>query len=95
MAARSRVQDDAVRQLRELVSTLGLSHVVYLLAQITDERATLRGLATTLRATLVRRTTRRCSGTPRGGSSADQDRYNGEHDRRVDREPAGVQSRIF
>jgi hypothetical protein len=38
MAARSRVQDDAVRQLRELVSTLGLSHVVYLLAQITDEQ---------------------------------------------------------
>lgn len=38
MAARSRVQDDAVRQWRELVSTLGLSHVVYLLAQITDEQ---------------------------------------------------------
>lgn len=38
MAARSRVQDDAVRQWRELVSTLGLSHVVYLLAQNTDEQ---------------------------------------------------------
>lgn len=38
MAARPRVQDDAVRLLRELVSTLGLSHVVYLLAQISDEQ---------------------------------------------------------
>lgn len=38
MAARSREQDDAVRLLRELVSTLGVSYVVYLLAQITDEQ---------------------------------------------------------
>jgi hypothetical protein len=38
MAARPREQDDAVRLLRELVSTLGLSPVVYLLAQKTDEQ---------------------------------------------------------
>lgn len=37
-ARRPREQDDAVRLLRELVSTLGVSHVVYLLAQITDEQ---------------------------------------------------------
>lgn len=30
--------DDALPLLRELVTTIGVSHVVYLLAQIVDER---------------------------------------------------------
>ncbi len=41
MAVRSPEQDDAVRLLRELVSTLSVSHVVYLLAQIADEQRDL------------------------------------------------------
>jgi len=38
MGARSPEQEDAVRRLGDLVSTLGFSHVVYLLAQLADER---------------------------------------------------------
>jgi hypothetical protein len=41
MATSAPEQGDAVRVLRELVRTLGFSHVVYLLAQLADEEGDL------------------------------------------------------
>jgi len=38
MAVRSPEHDAGICVLRELVGTLGLSHVVYLLAQVADEQ---------------------------------------------------------
>ena len=41
MAISAPEQGDAVRVLRDLVRTLGFSHVVYLLAQLADEEGDL------------------------------------------------------
>jgi hypothetical protein len=38
MAVRSPEHDAGIRVLRELVATLGFSHVAYLLAQVADEQ---------------------------------------------------------